>query len=82
MSSLERCGQARDEQETCPAAYINGTQSIDRWWQFAQDFIPCTLKGKQGKAVNPDLFRYVFAFMWRYQLDMEQDFGKALVSIS
>ena len=65
-----------------PAADIIGTQSIDRWWQSAQDFIPSSFKGKQGKSVNPDLFRYVFAFIWRYQLDMEQDFGKALASIS
>ena len=61
---------------------MTSLESIDRCWQSAQDFIPSALKAKQGKSVNPDLFRYVFAFIWHYQLDMEQNFGKALASIS
>ena len=65
-----------------PAAYITGTQSIDRWWQTAQDFVPPTFHAKHGKDVNPDLFRYLFAFVWRYQLSMSDDFIKALAQIS
>ena len=65
-----------------PAAYITGAQSVDRWWQTAQDFVPPTLHAKHGKDINPDLFRYFFAFVWRYQLSMSDDFIKALAQIS
>ena len=64
-----------------PAAYITGTQSIDRYWQTAQDFIPATLHAKHAKEVNPDLYRYLFAFVWRYQLPLAQDFIQALADM-
>lgn len=65
-----------------PATYITGTQSIDRWWQTAQDFLPATLHAKRGKEVNPDLYRYLFAFVWQYQLPLAQDFIQAMADIS
>ena len=46
-----------------PVTYISGLQSIDRWWQTAQDFRPATLHAKRGKEINPDLFRYLLAFV-------------------
>ena len=55
-------------------AYITGTQNDDRWWRTAQNFLPSTL--------NPDLFRYLFAFVWRYQLLLTQDFIQALADTS
>ena len=61
--------------------HVSGSKSATSWGSDLLS-IPSTLKAKQGKNVNPDLFRYLFAFIWRYQLPMEHDFGKALASIS
>ena len=58
------------------------TKGRQRMWQTAQDFLPATLHAKRGKEVNPDLYRYLFAFVWRYQLPLAQDFIQAMADIS
>ena len=45
-------------------------------------FLPVTLHDKRGKEINPDLFKYLFAFVWRCQLPRAQDFIQAMADIS
>ena len=53
---------------------------IDGGKQHRVFFLP--LHAQRGKEVNPDLYRYLFAFVWRYQLPLAQDFVQAMADIS
>ena len=64
-----------------PACFIVGTQCIDRWLQSLQDYVPSQLHSKKEKEANPDLFRYMHSFVWRYQLPIENDFCSALARV-
>jgi len=59
-----------------------GTQAVDRWWELLENFMPTQLhcKTKKGGPINPELFRYIFAFAWRCSVpanaDMRAEIGK------
>ena len=48
---------------------IKGTQTIDRWWDILDCYIPrslCnTVKHNGHNRVNPDIIRYVYSWLWR-----------------
>ena len=48
---------------------VAGTQSLDRRWQWLDEFIPNQVVAKHsGQAINPILWEYVYAWVWRHNL--------------
>ena len=40
---------------------LTGSQCIDRWWQFLDLYVPCTVKRKQDRMVSVRLLEYVYS---------------------
>ena len=56
-------------------ATIAGTQTVDRWWQSVDCFIPSALNNKDWSkgGLNQKLILYMHAFVWRYHLPVTTD---------
>ena len=59
---------------------VAGTQCIDRWWQSLDDWLPRSISNKKHGDVNPRIWRYLYAFIWRYHLPLQVDFRRALAN--
>ena len=49
-----------------PGFAVSGTQCVDRWWR------------KKGGGILERLMNYVYAFVWRSNLDADVDLTRAL----
>jgi hypothetical protein len=54
---------------------IKGTQTIDRWWDMLDSYIPRTLhttvKKNGHNRANPDLVRYIYSWLWRTNMRVQ-----------
>ena len=66
-----------------PGFVVSGAQCVDRWWQSLEKAVPKTLKVKdrKGGGISERLMNYVYAFVWRSNLDADVDLTRALGSL-
>ena len=62
---------------------LSGTQCVDRWWQSLEKAVPSSLHAKQksGGAISERLMQYIWAYVWRSNLDVQVNMPRALGEI-
>jgi hypothetical protein len=62
-------GEYSKEVQT-PAGHsgLAGTQSLDQRWKQLDRYLPAELHTKKDHGVNPDLWTYVYSWLWRHNL--------------
>lgn len=59
---------------------LAGTQSIDQRWRRLDDYIPEQLNIKAERQVNPELWGYVYSWLWRHN-NPGQDLLKGIMQL-
>ena len=68
----------RDVQTPVGHSSKAGTQSVDQRWRRLDDYVPAELATKVEREVNPELYGYMWSWVWRHNRNDNVDFESAL----